>query len=402
MTERVVRETARCLCSLGVRQHRSHGLVEVLQGPHVMEEDTKHAATVMSQCSGGCWLAFPSPQQSKACCSSILVLPALFLSPEPGGCHTRLYHGCHHAWKPARLSAAVLAALHSTGAKHTAPMQSAPAAEGCKAVLPKFPPGTRSEGIVVPKALRSAVLQEMVRLPPPTVFCSSCWQAAAHSPVPNGSGQKGISQSQEGWQRMPTLPSFDCTPRGATQTAPKGTPCWNLPASRMCPVLKVCSQLSVNKHALWQGAWQHSAASLPRRVEAASYGGAKLRLLCREVQSVHTTNPEWGYARHGTAPQRSTAPAHGPAPKGPHQRAEPWGVGNPGVVQPSGGAGCAPRWGNARHAATPSPEPTARRAVSNGNVLNGHARERGAPRSSTAPLRPEGKPRHGVTARRTR
>lgn len=305
MTERVVRETARCLCSLGVRQHRSHGLVEVLQGPHVMEEDTKHAATVMSQCSGGCWLASPSPQQSKACCSSILVLPALFLSPEPGGCHTRLYHGCHHAWKPARLSAAILAALHSTGAKHTAPMQSAPAAEGCKAVLPKFPPGTRSEGIVVPKALRSAVLQEMVRLPPPTVFCSSCWQAAAHSPVPNGSGQKGISQSQEGWQRMPTLPSFDCTPRGATQTAPKGTPCWNLPASRMCPVLKVCSQLSVNKHALWQGAWQHSAASLPRRVEAASYGGQSCG--CCAVRCKVCTPQIRNGGTHGTAQHPSAA-----------------------------------------------------------------------------------------------
>lgn len=318
-TEWVGRETLRCLCSLGVRQHGSHGLVVVLQGPHAMKEDTKHVPSVMSQCSRGYWLSSSSPQQSKACCSSIFVLPSLFLSPEPGGCHTRLYHSSHHARKAARLSAATLTALHSTGAKHTAPMQSMPAAEGCKAVLAKFPSGTQSEGIVVLKALRSAVLQEVVRLPPPTVFCSSCWQAAAHSPVPNRSGQKGIFQSQEGCQRMPTPPPLIARFAEPHTRLPRARLAGTFlpPQSALCSRSALTAQLSVNKRALRQDARRHSAASLPRRVEIASFGRKAAFAVLWGAKRCTPRIQNRGM--HGTASQQSTAPARVPAPKGPYQ-----------------------------------------------------------------------------------
>lgn len=118
------------------------------------------------------------------------------------------------------------------------------------------------------------MLQEMIRLPPPTVFCSSCWQAAAHSPVPNRSGQKGIFQSQEGCQRVPTPPPLIVHFAEPHTRLPRAHLAGTFlpPQSALCSRSALTAQLSVNKRALWQDARQHSAASSPRRVEIASYG----------------------------------------------------------------------------------------------------------------------------------
>lgn len=195
--------------------------------------------------------------------------------------------------------------------------QSVPAAEGCKTVLAKFPPwhperrDCCSQSTEICSATRDGsaasthgVLQQLL---------------ASSSPQPRAKqvGPKGHLSEPGRMSKGANPPSFDCTLCRATYKAPKGSPCWNLPASTKCSVLKVCS---------------HSPAVCKQTCTLAGRAAAQRCLFAQEggnseLWEEHCVCCAMGCKactpgiqnRHGTASQQSMAPARVPAPKGPYQ-----------------------------------------------------------------------------------
>lgn len=152
---------------------------------------------------------------------------------------------------------------------------------------------------------------------------------ASSSPQPCAKrvGPKGHLSEPGRISKDANPPSFDCTLCRATYKAPKGAPCWNLPASTKCSVLKVCSH---SPAVCKQTCTLAGRVAAQRCLFAHEGGNSELReesCVCCGVQSVHTATPESGYARHSIPAEHVTCSCF--SPKRPLSASRAVGFGKP-------------------------------------------------------------------------